>query len=189
MSKKNIDELELLYSEKEKEVVMLQKYLDECQVINTRLRQIADKNDSDIQHILKERDLLRDKLSDSEKQISALRRLLKQSERLLKEEASLKIPPSPSSTEKLAMKSVNAQLRQTLLENEQIKEQNAHLKDKLHMLEKFQSTFNSPSRSLDLLKSLNSKHSDLYMLSEEKSPPQRLPSLPVTSEGHSAKLD
>ena len=115
---------------------MLQKYLDECQVINGRLRQIADKNDSDIQHILKERDLLREKLSDAEKQIAALRRLLKQSERLLKEEATLKIPPSPASTEKIAMKSVNAQLRQTLLENEQIKEQNANLKDKLQMLEK-----------------------------------------------------
>lgn len=46
---------------------MLQKYLDECQAINTRLRQIADKNDSDIQHILKERDHLREKLSDAEK--------------------------------------------------------------------------------------------------------------------------
>ena len=46
-------------------------------MINGRLRQIADKNDSDIQHILKERDLLREKLSDAEKQIAALRRLLK----------------------------------------------------------------------------------------------------------------
>ncbi len=57
------------------------------------------------------------------------------------------------------------------------------------MLEKFQHTFQSPDRSLDLLKSLNSKQSDLYLLSEEKSPPPRLPSLPLTSEGLSAKMD
>ncbi len=83
LTKKNMEELETLYTEKEKEVIMLQKYLDECQAINGRLRQIADKNDQDIQHILKERDTLREKCMAGEKQIGALRKLLRQSERLL----------------------------------------------------------------------------------------------------------
>ena len=43
--------MEKMYNEKEQEVAVLQKYLDECQSINSRLREMADQTHEDLKKV------------------------------------------------------------------------------------------------------------------------------------------